>query len=248
MADSNPHHLAGAYSLDAIDPLERQAFEAHLASCEACREEVFEFSSVHATLASAQAVAPPSAIKMRVLDEISRTRQVSPLTGGAALAMMPPAMSSRSRFWTAASFAAAVVAIVLFLAITVFSSPSETDQFATDLAVVLEQSDAQMIELAEQSSGGGRFKVAWSNSLERAVLIGDDLSPAPDGKAYELWLITEDESMAMRILDSAVDGTVHATLEMPQVPSTWAITVEPRSGVEVATGEVIFIASVDESQ
>lgn len=248
MADPNLHHLAGAYSLDAIDPQEREAFEAHLATCDACRQEVFEFSSVHATLASAQAVNPPPALKSRVLDEIARTRQVSPLTGEAAEAMALSSLPARTRFWSVASLAAAVAVIVLFLAITVFSTGNDTDEFASGLATVLEQPDAQMIELDEQSGGVGRFKVAWSNSLQRAVLIGDDLPPAPDGKAYELWLITDDASMAMHILDSAVDGTVHATLAMPQSPAVWAITVEPSVGAEIATGEVIFIASVDASQ
>ena len=85
--------------------------------------------------------------------------------------------------------------------------------------------------------------IAWSDSLHRAVLIGDDLPPAPSGKAYELWLITEDHSIAMHILDPGNDGTVHATLDLPHSPSKWAITLEPSAGVEVATGDIIFVAA-----
>ncbi|CAB4821827.1 unannotated protein [freshwater metagenome] len=76
------------------------------------------------------------------------------------------------------------------------------------------------------------------------MLIGEGLAPAPAGNAYELWLITAEQSMAMHVLDRAVDGNVHVTLDAPQLPAKWAITVEPAAGAEVATGDVIFIASV----
>jgi hypothetical protein len=75
-------------------------------------------------------------------------------------------------------------------------------------------------------------------------VIGEDLGAAPAGKAYELWLITPSASMAMHVLDPASDGNVHASFDMPQAPAKWAITVEPESGTEVATGDIIFIGSV----
>ena len=34
------HALCGAYAVDAVDDLERAAFDRHLADCEACAAEV----------------------------------------------------------------------------------------------------------------------------------------------------------------------------------------------------------------
>ena len=34
------HHLAGAYTLDALDDDERRAFEEHYPTCDICRAEV----------------------------------------------------------------------------------------------------------------------------------------------------------------------------------------------------------------
>jgi len=37
------HELTAAYALDAFDPGERSAYEAHLAGCERCRKELASF-------------------------------------------------------------------------------------------------------------------------------------------------------------------------------------------------------------
>ena len=50
------HQLTGAYVLDSLDDLERQAFERHLDSCEACRAEVHELSETVAALGAAEGV------------------------------------------------------------------------------------------------------------------------------------------------------------------------------------------------
>jgi len=48
--------------------------------------------------------------------------------------------------------------------------------------------------------------------------------------------------MAMYVLDTAPTGEVHRSLDAPQDPSAWAITLEPKSGSAVATGQIIFVA------
>ena len=82
MSDQPPGHemhlLTGAYAADALDAVERDAFEAHLRTCETCRQEVAELTATTARLGSAEAVPPPPALRARVLDEIARTRQLPP--------------------------------------------------------------------------------------------------------------------------------------------------------------------------
>src|SRR5688500_12449230 len=72
------HALAGAYALDALPSDERAFFERHLAMCEACRNEVAELTETAARLGSAAAVAPPPALRDRVLAAANVTRQLPP--------------------------------------------------------------------------------------------------------------------------------------------------------------------------
>lgn len=74
----NVHSLLGPYVVNAVTPAERADFEAHLAACEDCRDEVASLRDVTATLADAEAVAPPASLRSRVLAEATRTPQLPP--------------------------------------------------------------------------------------------------------------------------------------------------------------------------
>ncbi|MEN9645360.1 MAG: hypothetical protein RL238_2029 [Actinomycetota bacterium] len=239
MSDIDVHHLAAAYALDALDPRERAAFEAHYEGCDVCRTDVLEFRETMAQVAGSLSTPPPMSLKDRVMADVAVTRQLSP-----ALAAPVPAPERRQGpSWMLLAAAAAVV-IALLVGVVAFNGGSDDDPFNDELAAVLEQTDSRMIELANQDGADGMFKVAWSPSMGKAVLMGEDLPVAPDGKAYELWLISGDQSMAMYILDPAADGQVHRTLPTPAEPTAWAITMEPEEGSAVATGDIMFIAEV----
>jgi anti-sigma-K factor RskA len=231
MSDIDVHHLAAAYSLDALEPVERDAFLAHHESCDVCRADVAAFHDALAVVADAERVAPPSALRDRVLAEVARTRQVSPV-------VVPLARRAR-RTWATVGLAAAAAAVLVVVGIVVFSRSG--GGYQNQLAQVMEQPDARMLML-QPKGASGEFKVAWSDTLHRAVLIGEGLEPAPAGKAYELWLVTPKQSMAMYVLDRAADGQVHRSLDAPATPSAWAVTLEPTSGSAVATGDIIFVA------
>ena len=59
---SDIHKLSGAYALDAVDDIERAAFERHLAECEDCRTEVASLRETTALLAESTAVTPPPSL------------------------------------------------------------------------------------------------------------------------------------------------------------------------------------------
>lgn len=239
MTDIDVHHLAAAYALDALDDRERSAFEAHYGSCEVCRTDVLEFHRTLTQVADSLAAPPPLSLKDKVMAEVASARQLSPLVAPVV------ALDERRRTRSLLSMAAAAAAVVMIVvSVVVFRGGDENDTFASDLARVMEQTDSQVLYLDNQSGGQGSFKVVWSNALGEAVLIGEDLPTTPDDKAYELWLITPDASLAMWVLDPADDGSVHRAMKAPVDPSAWAITVEPKAGSPIATGDIIFIANV----
>ncbi|MCB0980272.1 MAG: anti-sigma factor [Acidimicrobiaceae bacterium] len=252
MSDVDIHHLAAAYVLDALDPRERDEFETHYGACDVCRDDVVAFRRTLAEVAAAVAVPPPAAMKERVLAEIATTRQLSPRV--AATADVVP-LAGRRRVGTWLSVAAAVVLLAGIVTVLGLARRTSTS-YADELAKVMEQDDATVTSLAPADGVQGTFRVAWSEHLGTAVLIGEGLPAAPAGTAYELWWFPQpdatdspdspnaDGRLAMYVLDAAGDGNVHHVLDLPADPAAWAITLEPEGGAAVTTGDVIFIGAV----
>src|SRR2546427_1438082 len=70
------HELTAPYALDALDREERDSFEAHLAQCERCREELARLGATAAMLAWAGVpAAPPAELRGRILDAAAAERQ-----------------------------------------------------------------------------------------------------------------------------------------------------------------------------
>src|SRR5256885_9982361 len=69
------HELTAAYALDALRPDEAEAYEAHLAQCEPCREELARLAEPAAALAWAAGPAtPPLALRGRILEAAAAER------------------------------------------------------------------------------------------------------------------------------------------------------------------------------
>jgi anti-sigma-K factor RskA len=243
VSDIDIHHLAAAYALDALDARERAAFEAHYPSCEVCRTDVLDFRSTLAVVAEAESVTPPADLRRRVLDEIARTRQLSPHLPSSVTDLAD--RRRRRRRMTASLFAAAAAA-GLFTAGALLVGRGDAQEYATELANVLGESDARFETLG--GDGEGHVRVAWSGDAERAVLLADDLPEAPDGMAYELWLIDESGPLAMNMLDRAEGGEIRDSIEIDAAvdrePTAWGITLEPVAGSVSPTGDILFAAEV----
>ncbi len=160
--------------MDALSAPERARFERHLTGCEECAQEVAGLHETTARLAAATALAPPVALKQRVMAAAAITRQHAPDTGPA------PARGGGwrgrpawpGRLVTAA--AAAVVLVVGGIAVTFgISNGSMHDQLSRaqdssrQIAAVLTAQDATM--MTGTVRGGGSVTVVASRS--RAALV-----------------------------------------------------------------------------
>jgi hypothetical protein len=243
MSDIDIHHLTAAYALDALDDRERMAFEAHYPSCEVCRTDVFEFRGTATHLAEASAVVPPTDLKSRVMAEVAQTRQLSPLLPAAVIDLAE--RRRRRQRWTTGGMAAAA-AVVAFVAGSVLVGGDNQPAYAAELETVLGQDDAQFVSLpATGGTTDGSVKVAWSDELDSAVLLGDGLPAAPDGQAYELWLIDADGPQAMSVLDAADNGELRSVLDIDASPQAWGVTIEPEAGSPKPTGDVLYLAQLN---
>ena len=78
MSDDDIHGLLGAYAVDAVDDVERARFEAHMAGCAQCRDEVASLRAAANELTLVSVAAPPPSLRASILREISSVRPLPP--------------------------------------------------------------------------------------------------------------------------------------------------------------------------
>ena len=75
---SELHSAVGSYVADALSPVERAEFEAHLVGCYSCRFEVAEFAETLAELTPLVAARPPATLRISVMAAITAVQPLAP--------------------------------------------------------------------------------------------------------------------------------------------------------------------------
>jgi hypothetical protein len=175
-----PHTLAGAYALDALDPLDVRRFEHHLAGCDACAQEIAGLRETAARLGTATAVPPPPGMKDAVLAAAARTSQHVPVAR---------VSRTRRRVFVAGSAAAAAALIAVATVFGVASSDAnqqlnQAQQRGQAITAVLTAHDATM--MTGRVADGGSATVVMSHHMDALVFTAANL---PAAAGYELWLV-----------------------------------------------------------
>ena len=90
------HEATGPYALHALDPEEQTEFEAHLASCGTCQDEVADFSETAAELSLLSRATPPPSLRDSILVAIQNTPQLAGEKGAGTGASMTASASRPS--------------------------------------------------------------------------------------------------------------------------------------------------------
>ncbi len=190
------HALAGAYALDAVDDLERAAFDRHLADCDACAVEVAELREAASRLADPTWSVPPPALRDTVMSSIARTRQAGPAVP--RIERDPAAAVSRWRRFTAGAAAACILAVGAAAATWAVQEQRVRDQQAAAQAAQAQAARMSAILSAPdvQSrtvplSGGGRVTMTMSPSHNAGVVTVSAASPPAGDHAFQLWLVRD---------------------------------------------------------
>jgi len=209
---ADPHANVAPYALDALDADEEREFEEHLASCEACREELASLREATAALAyGAVGPAPPPELKERILAEAAAER--------------PNVVSlPQRRSWTAPLAAAAAIAAAVAIGVGVYAAtrPASTDP----LASVLAQPGAKLVPMGDR----GALAVApdWTAAIALTV------PRAPAGKTYEAWVIRDGAAQRAGLFS----GATVLRIDRPVKPgSVVAVTLERAGGVDAPTSK-----------
>jgi anti-sigma-K factor RskA len=222
------HDLAAAYALDALDDIERQSFEEHLADCAVCAEEIHSLRSAAGALAYAvEGPAPPAALRDRLLER--------------ARAERPPEVATIRRRRYALPVAAAVAAVAACAAIAfgVWASTLQSDlDSATatqaEISRVLSDQDSRSLALAGR---GGQLVVSPTG---KAVLVASGLPRAPAGKTYEAWVVGEaPEPLPAGIFPGGQQAVLLLERRVPEGTKV-AVSLEPAGGVQKVSGPILF--------
>ena len=231
------HELTAGYALDALDPDERRAFEAHLSGCERCQEELASFWETTEALAVAASGPEPSPdLRERILADV---RAEPPQ-------VVVPFESRRRRAAPVLAAAAAIAAVVaLGIGLWASSLSSELDDTRAALkrqqtaAEVLVDPDAKSVALQD---GSGHLVVDTNG---RAVLVVD-VYPLGSSQTYEMWIAPQGDINAAKPAGTfpGIEGGLETELVDGVVSSgdIIAVTVEKAGGVSAPTTPPIVVS------
>jgi len=247
------HALSGAYAVDAVDDRERAEFERHLAACTECQAEVASFRATTEQLSVLIGATPPQRLREQILRDISLVRPIPPEISREAAeriegrgrtdpgshrapgAEVTPITSrshrratgtQRVNRWLATAAAVAVLGGGTVAALHPWDRQSQVQVGLADR--VIQAPDAQRFQQAVAS--GGSATVVRSKSVGKAVLVTENLTAAPAGKVYQLWLQAAGGSfVSAGLLPTGADQTVVLNGDAATALGA-GISVEPAGG------------------
>ncbi|MEU5100601.1 anti-sigma factor [Streptomyces sp. NPDC020996] len=247
MTTTDLHALTGAYAVHALPGDERAAFERHLAECDACAQEVAEFTATAGRLALAATVRTRPAMREQVLTRITTVRQVSP--GVASLERVRRGVR-RGRGPARWALAASVAAATVFGGTAVWQyeraqnarhEAAQAQRAVGDLTSVLTAPDAKS-RSARLAGGTGTLVV--SAGRDRAVFMASDMKEPPRGKVYQLWFSDGGKMRSAGLMDPGRSSQAVLMRGAVDGASGVGITVEPAGGSKQPTSPPVALLGV----
>lgn len=251
--------LAAPYVLGALDSAERRAFEAHIATCPVCQDEVRSLQRVADALARA--------VPQRTPRPELRARVLSAITGTS------PAGRPRPRRAVAGGWLPLAAAVVLAAGLGAYTSHLQgrlsslearlddaerrasaaergtvearraADDAQTAMAV-LAAPDLTRIDLTGQRPAPrATARALWSRN-RGMVFTTTGLPPPPAGRVYQVWVVTGRAPVSAGLLTPDPSGRATVFFHTPadiDPPVAVAVTLEPAGGVPAPTGDMYLV-------
>jgi len=258
--------LAGPYVLGSLDPAEHREFEAHLATCPICAEEVRSLTRV--------ADALPYSVPQRTPRPDLRARVLATVTGAAHEASSRAARDQSSR-GVAREWLPLAAALVLAAGLGAYAwqlqqrvatletrledaerraAASErasvearnvADRAQTAMAV-LAAPDLVRIDLAGQTPARlATARALWSRNRGMVFTV-TNLPLAPEGRVSQVWVVTANAPVSAGLLMPDASGGAAVFFNTPPdiaPPLAVAVTLEPAGGVPAPTGDRFLVGT-----
>lgn len=241
--------LKDAYVLGALPEGERLEFERYLAEHLDLQTEVEELGAVAGLLAlSPQEQEPAPELRRRVMDAVQ---------GEAVQAQVQQRRASRRSWlaglWETLGIRDLALAGAAMLVVGLFSWSMLLQGEVRDLqgrvqglqGQVQDQSQGpQMIALGGAGTEQGARAELVTLQGGRAVLVAEDMPPAPEGKTYQIWVIKGDTPQPSGLFEPEGDS-IAAVVEKPvEGADAVAVTVEPEGGSKKPTTDPMLVGEI----
>ena len=209
--------LAAAYALDALDPDETAAVEAHLATCER-HEEIVDYRA--AALALGALIPPDEDLAGAGLADGSESAG-SRFIKRSGRRLLPQVQVQKSAI-------AAVLAVGIFLMGWVASALSA-------------EPSADRWSYVYRSEAGSSIRLSAVEG-EPAITVGmSQIEPVPDDSTYQLWAIREGRWMSLGVMNPGSDGEWNGEFPFELQPrDEVALTIEEGGGSDRPRGRVLM--------
>ena len=259
--------LAGLYVLDALEPAEREAVRAHLATCAEAHAEIRELGGVLPALASTlEPVDSPPDLKARVMAAVAaepRDTAVAAVGDGVSaprqrpvFAERPPQAPDRAAWrrpawasWGAAVAAVLVLAVVGVWALGIQARADEAarrDAILSEAVAAFSQPGSSVAVLRPSGTGttsGSGFAAVTADGKAYLVMVG--LPEAPTDKTYQAWFIRDNQPTSAGLMTVDQDGyAVMTNASPPAGIQVVALTVEAAGGSDQPTSEPFALGEV----
>lgn len=259
--------LAPLFAVDALDADEMQAVREHLAGCPDAHDELLAFGEASsALLATVEPVAPPPALKARLLaaaaaDLESGAHPASRAIGSPAPVAPAPLpvpeapvsapvdlAAERARRRSRLGWLVAVAAVIGVIALGAWNVTLRQDLGA---AQAYQQGVDQALQLATQAGSVTAILASEDGSSSGLAVVGADgttritargLEPTSGSQVYTAWAIEGDAApVALGDFTVGADGLATATVTSPNADpgAVVALTLEPEAGNTAPEGPVV---------
>jgi anti-sigma factor RsiW len=216
----DPHELSALYALDALSGEDLARFEAHLAGCDRCREELTGLLGAAASLAFAtDGPAPPPALRGSILDAARDE--------GQNVVLLRPRRSAALTVAAAVAVAASAAAVAVGVWATSLHHSLAHDRTALN---ILGDPAARHVAV---SGASGELVIAPTG----AAVLTVHLPSPPSGKTYEAWVANSTVHRAGQFSGKTF------TLQQHVAPgSRVMVTLEKAGGVDAPTSKPLLSA------
>lgn len=234
------HTLVGAYVLDAVDDIERAAFDRHLRECDTCRLEVDELGETAARLADGAWSVPPPGLRDNVLAEIANVRQIAPHSPAGPVETKRRQRSTR---WMRLTAVAAAVVAAVGTGTAVYTVQDQRVDRERNAAAAAQAKEARIRAILSSPDlvvkngalkGGGRVSVASSKLRNAGVIVLAADAAASQGQVYQLWTIRSRAAVPEGSMTVGQTLTVQIVDGLPDA-SAVGVTAEPAPGATKPT-------------
>lgn len=232
----NIRELLAAHALDALEPDEARAVDAHVAICDPCRTELDQHRAV-ASLIGAQSVEAdvPDSLWGRV-------------EAGIATAAVTPLRPNRTGLITAIGAAAAMLALVVVQTARLDTAQDQLAAAEERIAGIdhaIAAGDWTMVASLAATTPGARSISLDGDAPTEVTLLpngtgfvtASQLDVLPPGRTYQLWIVQRGEVVSAGLLGNGATGSVFRY--DPSSLEGLVVTEEEAAGVVVSDGPAV---------